>query len=296
MKILCLSLMCGSNGFTKALKKRAEVIELAPGPNFNVMAAKLAMEHKPDITFIQIQAPGVISEVCAKQLKEHSGKVYNWTGDVRHPIPRWYYDIGQHIDSTLFTNMTDVEQMRKDGLRSDYLEIGFDPEIYKPEGQVTISDDIVYFGNNYGPDKFPMSQFRIDMVNHLSKRDNFGVYGNGWANASGNYGHSQPEEAAAYRGAKIAINVSHFEYKKYSSDRLLRILGTGVMCLCKWYPDAPLIEENDIAYWWDLEDLDFLIDQYLDDPEDRRRIANNGRIEAHKNYTFDNMVDNLIEL
>lgn len=298
MKILCLSLMSGDNGFTKSLRKRStEYLELHPStPNFNVLSVKMAKDMKPDITFIQIQTPGIISELCVKQLKEHSKKVFNWTGDVRHPIPKWYYEIGKHIDSTLFTNMTDVEQMRADGLKSDYLEIGFDPEIYKPEGSITKVKDIVYFGNNYGPDKFPMSKFRIDMVHHLKKRDNFGVYGIGWNNGEGNFNHSQLEEAAAYRGAKIAINVSHFEYKKYSSDRLLRILGTGTMCLCKWYPDSPYIDGISLKYWDTLSDLDSLIHHYLMYEDERLHIGKYGKECAHNHYTFDNMVDNLIKL
>jgi hypothetical protein len=46
---------------------------------------------------------------------------------------------------------------------------------------------------------------------HKHFGDKYGVYGNNWFNVSGNYNHSQAEESKAYRGTKIAINLSHYD-------------------------------------------------------------------------------------
>jgi len=299
MKVLCLSLMAGDNGFTKAFRKKcSEYHELHPGTSgFNSKSVSMAKKIKPDFIFIQIQTANVISKDAVKMMKRTGAFIVNWTGDVRYPIPKWYYDIGQHIDSTVFTNMTDVEKMICDGLESNYVEIGIDPDIYTPNGQSTISNDIVFFGNNYGDGYFPLSGFRIEMVNRLKSRfNNFSVYGSGWPFGDGSMNHSQHEEAAAYRGAKIAINVSHFDYSSYSSDRLLRILGSGAFCLCKRFPNMEYNDGEHLVVWETLDELEEKINYYLENEEERNEIAKNGCYYVHENHTFENMVDNLLKL
>jgi hypothetical protein len=297
--------MHGDNGFTKAFKANVtEYRELNCGdPNFNNKAKSVTFDFEPDLIFIQIQTPNIITEDTARILRANCKFIVNWTGDVRTPIPRWYYDIGKHIDYTCFTNMTDVEQMNKDGIPSKYLEIGFDPTIYKHDGDVIPTKDIVFFGNNYGDGYFPLSSFRVQMCNYMRSvfGVRFGVYGNGWRISNGDFNNSQIRESEAYRGSKIAINVSHFEYKRYSSDRLLRLLGTGVpICLAKWYPDIEKDYKDGVHLrtWKTLDELRDLCIYYLkpENEKERLKIVKNGSKLAHKMFTFDNMIKNLIAI
>lgn len=292
------------NGFQKALINRAyEYKELNCGEmHFNEKAISLANSMKPDIIFIQIQNSGIISIDTVIKLKQTGAYVVNWTGDVREDVPKWMIDIAPHLDNTLFSNMTDVYKMREMGFKSDYLEIGVDENIFTGVGHSNKIEPIVFFGNNYGSGYFPMSQYRIDMVSHLKRtfKNNFGVYGNGYAEASGNFCSSQHEESAAYRGTKMAINVSHFEYERYSSDRMLRILGSGTLCLAKWYPsiEKDFIDGKHIRTWKTLEELTELCNYYLDENNEaqRAKIAKSGMRLCHKKFTFNSMVDNLIEI
>lgn len=293
------------NGLQRAfIDNSSEYRELNCGENdVNAKAIRLAEMMSPDIIFIQVQTSNVISPYTAYKLKQTGAFVVNYTGDVRTPIPQFYYDLGKHIDYTLFSNMTDVLEMRKNGYRAEYLEIGIDETIYTPQGGVSPCKPIVFFGNNYGAGYFPLSEFRINMVSFLKGKypNEFGVYGNGWAYADGNLNGSQPAEASAYRGSKIAINVSHFEYIKYSSDRLLRILGTGkAICLAKWYPD---IEQDftdgvHLRVWRTLAELEKLCVYYMhpDNEKERAKIADAGRKLAHSKFTFNHMILNLIDL
>ena len=293
------------NGLQRAfIKHSSEYVELHCGENdVNAKAIRLAQNMKPDIIFIQVQASNIISEYTAYHLKQTGAFIVNYTGDVRCPIPQFYYDLGKYIDYTLFSNMTDVLEMQEKGCRAEYLEIGIDETIYNPTGDVIPCKPIVFFGNNYGAGYFPMSEFRINMVSYLKTRfpNEFAVFGNGWLNADGNLNASQHEEAKAYRGTKIAINVSHFEYIKYSSDRLLRILGTGTaICLAKWYPS---IEDDfkdgvHLRTWNTLEELENLCIHYMnpENESERIKIANAGMELAHEKFTFNNMIENLIEI
>jgi len=301
MKILYLGLMTTSGGFTKALRDNCEYKMLDCGStNFNTNAKILASNFRPDIVFIQIQNDSILEVETVKKIREMGAFVINWTGDVREPIPKWYYDIGEHIDLTCFSNMTDVRQFRADGYDSEYLEIGYDPEIYKPEGEAIDTKEIVFLANNYGPTHFPLGKLRIDMVNFLKANypDRFAVYGNGWANGDGSFNHSQPEEAKLYRGAKIAINVSHFDYERYNSDRILRIMGTGTFCLSKRYEGMSQDYQPGVhlGVFDTFAQLKENIDYYLAHEDERKEMARQGNERVKELYTFDKMVKSIIKL
>src|SRR3990167_2735098 len=202
---------------------------------FNQKIRELVDQHKPDLVWMQIQTPGILNEQTAQYIGSKA-KVVNWTGDCRSPLPRWFLEVGRQIHLTLFTNMPDVEELRRYDVKTEYLQIGFPDKIFTPEGDKREEAEIVFFGNNVGG--FPMSKFRQDMVDALAKRygNRFKAYGINLGNGFGGE-FNQHEEAKIYRGAKIGINCSHFNYSRYSSDRIFRLMGTGVMCLSHNYND-----------------------------------------------------------
>lgn len=304
-KILHLGLCVQPQPFnglqTAFMRHSSHYAELNTGDSmFNSRAVQMAMDMKPDIVFMQIQCAGVIHKSTVQVLRANGAFVVNWNGDVRDTVPGWMAQIGNDVNLSLFTNMRDVREMRAMNLPADWLEIGYDPEIYTPEGPVTQTADIVFFGNN--AHSFPMSGFRNRMCQWMKAKfgDRFKVYGL-HQGADGNFNHSQRDEAAAYRSAKIAINVSHYEIEKYTSDRMLRILGTGKpLCLAKRYPG---IEDQfkDFVHFrlWDrLEELEALCHYYLDASKESERagIAASGQELISRTLTFDNMVQNLISL
>ena len=157
--------------------------------DLNVNTLLLFNEFKPDVVFMQIQAPNIITHSVCKIMKDAGAYIINWTGDKRHDVPQWMIDLAPYVSLTSFSNMDDVNTMRSLGFKSEYLEIGYDPEIYKPEGEALNMPEIVFMGNNYGRGFFPMSGFRIDMVDFLKTEygNRFGVYGSGWAYGNGNF-------------------------------------------------------------------------------------------------------------
>lgn len=289
------------NGLQKAfIENSSEYDEVSSGLiDFNRKLIEKAEAMKPDIVFMQIQCEGVVHKSTVRILRNLGAYVVNWNGDVRDHCPPWMVFLGGDFSNTMFTNMRDVNYMRSQGFKSDWLEIGYDPEIYQPAGPVNQTYPIVFFGNN--AHRFPMSQFRIQMCNFLKSKfyGNFGVYGL-HAGADGNFNHSQREEAAAYRFAKIAINCSHYEIEKYSSDRMLRILGTGKpICLAKWYPgiDEVFTDGVHLRTWKTLDELEALIHYYQhpDNELERLRIVESGMKYVQEKFTFDNFVKNLIK-
>lgn len=265
----------------------------------------LQITEAPDIVFIQIQRRDVLSIEAAEHLKRLGAFVINWTGDVRSPIPSWYEEFGRHIDLTCFSNVNDVETLNSRGVKSAFLQIGYDPNIYHPdlENKNYYSKPVLFFANHVGAHTFPLSALRYQTAISLRNRygDRFGLYGNGWGELrDGEHYRNQHEEALMYRGGKIAINISHFDYKRYSSDRLFRILGSGIFCLCKRYPEVEIdfINKHELVLWDTEEELFDLIDYYLSpvNEVERQTIALYGYKKAVSTFTFKNMAENVRDL
>lgn len=222
-------------------------------------------EFKPDIVFMQLQGDGILRDQLIANMAQKSF-VCSFTGDVRSDIG-WYERAGKFIDTTLFTNCTDVQKMLSKNLKADYLQVGYDHNIYKPTGDRTSGlDGIVFLGNNYIKHlNFPLSKLRHDMVEKLwkefssgRKKPLFNFYGNGWDDTDvGSYYLTPEEEANCYRSCDIAINLSHFDYSRYSSDRMLRIMGCGALCMTHHFDDIEkdYIDGKNVIVWNDLDDL-----------------------------------------
>lgn len=250
----------------------------------------------PDIVFMHLQSADVIHSGTAQMMAQNS-IVLNWTGDVRYPLPQHYLDLGKHIHATLFTNENDVDASRNHGVKSGFLQVGFDSTHFSPLGDIDSKyPEIVFLGSNY-TDTFPLSSYRYEMVMRLKNEfgNRFGVYGGGWNGMENGNITSYAEEGKLYRSSKIAINLSHFNYRRYSSDRMYRILGSGTFCLSRNYEE---IEKDfkvghDLAVWNDINELVSKIRFYLNNDAERERIALNGCFNARTKWTWHHFAQNL---
>lgn len=255
---------------------------------------QVAEEFQPDFTFMQIQTGGMVYPETAAKIP---GFVSNWTGDVRQPLPQWYIDMGKVIDLSLFTNTADVDVMRENGCKADYLQIGFDPNVYSNGGLPARTTDIVFMGNHYGMNAYPLSKLRYDMVHKLHEvyGERFQLYGGNWDLPAKYVQHNTKQECEIYQRAKIAINCSHFDLGRYSSDRIHSIMASGTFCLTKFYPDfdKEFRMETDLAVWFDLDDLITQIDLLLSADEYREKIAHSGYELVHFRDTWAKRIEQL---
>lgn len=288
----------GSESMPKYFKKRFKAYyDHAPNaityPDFN-----------PDIIFLQIQAAKTgrvaSSFICSIYRRKYPNAfIINWTGDKRNNVESWFYDCGKHVDITCFSNQDDVKDMLARGYRSEFLQIGMDTDIFYP-AKCDKEIDIVFFANNHG--RFPLSNERHRVINLLKRKygSRFKLYGNGWGRqADGNLnGNEQAQrvEAEIYRKSKIAINLSHYDSSRYTSDRLFRAMFSGAFVISHPYRDYNLDFNNHFATYDSHQDLINKIDYYLHNEKEREKIAAKGCKYVHKNYTLDNMIDNIIKL
>lgn len=269
---------------------RKYILELCQGAEYTMM-------------FFHVQTADVITPEFIKKVRRVSKKnpmIINWSGDVRTPLPKWYIDLGKEIDLTLFSNQTDLQEFQNRGIRAKYLQIGFDTEFFHPKKTGNKWPDIVFLGNNY-QNKFPLSKLRYEMVQFLKKTygDRFGLYGSGWGGLEdGNLMNQLDKEADCYRGCKIGINLSHFDYDRYTSDRMFRLMGAGAFCLTHNYQgvEKDYVVGKHLEVWNSLPILKMQIDKYLADDNGREEIAHHGCTLVHAQHTWDYRLKEMIRL
>jgi len=243
---------------------------------------------QPDVVFMQIQTGGIIDPATADTLSGLSLTI-NWTGDVRENID-WYIELAPYLGVTLFTNMHDVRRLWELGLRADYLQVGYDEQIYNLDiNPARGANKIVFMGNNYDKSKmgFPGTPERKHMVSYMQTRfgSRFSVFGNGWP---GKKRTVVEQEAMIYRGSLIALNQNHFHYEKFSSDRLFRAMACGCFMATKYYPG--LEEEFELGKhlqaWSTMQELEDIVRYYLANDDERREIALAGAQYVRENCTW----------
>lgn len=248
---------------------------------------KLVTVFQPELTFLQLQTPDILT---AFELKQTSGIGVSWTGDCRQPTPQHYYDTAQYINISLFSNETDVENLRSKGLKADFMNIGFNDDTFKPASGPK-NGKVIFLGNDYG-NRFPMSAQRREMVKRLIKRygKQFEVYGYGWDGLGRDVRWlPEPREAQAYQSCSIAICQNHFnDVARFSSDRVFRAMGSGAFLLCNHYPaiEKDFTIGKHLDTWHDLEELERQVDRYLSDDTKREEIANEGCTYVHATQTW----------
>lgn len=273
--------------------------------NVKTKILNLVYKEKPDLIFMQIQTPGIIESELINiiNMSVPNCIIINWTGDVRMPIPQWYKDIGKCKNViTCFTNMDNVNEFKAMGLKSEYLQIGYEHNIFTPNGTIKKVPEIVFMGNNYSNINYPLSKLRSEMVVMLNYKfgNRFQVYGNGWNNELNpiDFMKKPYEEAAVYRSCKIAISLSHFDLSRYSSDRMFRIMGSGAFCLSYEYKDIGLDfkENTHIGVWRSVDNLIDSINLYLNNDAKRNEIAKNGNKLVESSHRWINRINDLIKI
>ena len=268
-------------------------------PYLNEVISARVKAHQYDAAFLQIQKDGVIFLSTAETMAKNVPIVFNWTGDVRKDIT-WYKNISPYV-VTLFTNMTDVISIRKFGGRADYLQTGYDHKYYNNQNKNRLNN-IAYCASYYPDSDFPLTNDRAEAARVLKTHfpEKFNLYGRDWhkiglkAEGYANNTH----EATLYNATSLALSISHFNYSRYFSDRLLREMACGCCVLSHRFEDCELEFEDKkhIVYWDDLSDLIQKVDYYFTHPIEARKIGDEAAKYVSENYNWDKVIDNLIKL
>ena len=305
-KLLHIGCNVGTESMPKYFDQKCEYSELYLDKNLKHNLQNLT--DIPDIIFLQIQSDTIANHnTCnfigqeIKALKDKGVKVINWTGDKRQGVPRWMMDFSQYVSITGFSNEEDLIEAKMHGINSVFLQQGIDTNIFTPHGDKIESPEIVFLANNYG-NQFPLSRFRREAATALHHKygNKFKVYGNGWNNNfnAGNLNHSQYEESKLYRGAKIAISISHFNSDRYFSDRLGRAMCSGIFVLSHDYKgiEKDFVKGQHLDTFNSISDMMIKCDEWLKNEEERIKIAKQGCELARNNFSYESIIDQILAL
>lgn len=259
-----------------------------------------ALVEECDINVVFIQAHReCLSVNCLKDLLIKQVNVFHYIWDVFDPMPQFVLDWASYC-TTFFTNKPDVQHFCKEGYDASFMPYGFDEGFFTPYGDTNDKwGKIVFMANNH-EGRFPLSNLRIQIVERLRKEfpNDFKVYGHGWGGLlCDNLMYRQSREAEAYRSCDLAINVSSYDREGYTSDRLLRAMGSGACVLSKKIQDGhPFGVHGETHLEWDTVDsLVSAIKVYLKRPEDRKRIGAAAADLVHRSARFDEVVRHIEE-
>ena len=246
-----------------------------------------AATFRPDLTFLQIQTPNLLPGAVLSQIP---GFTLSWCGDLRDETPEWAWKVAPHVSLNCFSNLRDVENLRSKGHPAEFLNIGFTTDVFTPDGEPRPeTPEIVFLGTNYA-NRFPCSAQRQKVVAAMRQRygDRFAVYGGGWGPSDPFL--LEPEEAAAYRSCKIALDINHYQtVARFTSDRRFRAMGSGAFVIANWHPG---IEEDfeigkHLVCFRSPDEIPDLVDHYLDHEDERKAIAAAGCAHVHANHSWD---------
>ena len=272
-----------------------------------------AQSVRPDIIFCQFQNSDICDEETAIELSK-CGFTVNYSFDVRSlELTEWMYDLAPHFGLTLFACQEDVDEANRRGIYNvgvlqssvdfdnyNHFDVRNNPHLY--DGSL---GDIVFIGNNYQGTSLPfeLATERYNMVLQLNHEFNqegerFKAYGQNWEQKYGSPAVHIQDEVKIYNNAKIAISQNNYDRELYTSDRIWRIMATGIFCLTKYFYGIEAMFERGVHldWWHDLNELKFKIFNYLRDSEEREAIAKTGMLMVRENHAWVNRVREMLRM
>ncbi|MBE6497308.1 MAG: glycosyltransferase [Methanobrevibacter sp.] len=169
-----------------------------------------------------------------------------------------------------------------------------DPEVFYPETDNNISDEILFVGITRGV-------YREIVRDVLKTNHEVSVYGMGWDKyIDEKYikGEFIPNEELHkyYSSCKILLN-DHWEDMRdedFPSNRLFDALACGTFVISDKIPSAETLFEGSIITYDDADDLNEKIDYYLAHEDERVKLAEKGRKIVLENHTFDKRVEEIL--
>jgi len=251
---------------------------------------------KPTIVLTQLHNGDIIGPDDIVKIRAWSpgAKFANWNGDY---WPDQLLDekgrkLSESFDLQTVVNRDVMEKQQFLGINTQYWQIGYEPEGrgYEPE----VYHDVVFLASGYG-------QKRQQLGAQLRSLKNIelGIYGSSWPEdwAKGQNLYNFSEACKVYRGAKISIGDSQWPKTGFVSNRVMQALAAGNAALAhQWFrgmDELGLIDGETVIIWKDFSELKRKIEYYLENGNERKRIALAGEQLALERHSFDVRVQEL---
>jgi len=260
-----------------------------------VLVDKLMSVYQPDLLFFH--GRDISDELLLKAKKRMSVVMYY--DDCIRGSRRSFAEVikqGRQADIMYLTNRGEVAQYREHGVNARFITGGCDPTAHRMVDSTDplYQSDVAFIGKPNTPE-------RAEFMQVLAKKFDLKLWGSGW----GKYGLSAVATdvyASEYRqicaGSKIMLgwNIDP-TIDLYFSNRTWYTLGCGGFLLTAYSPSLQeLLGRGKELDWFEtVEECCEKIEYYLRHDEERQKIARAGYQLAHNEYSYDKMVNRIIE-
>jgi hypothetical protein len=247
-------------------------------------------------------------------IKKKGVTIVLWYGDL-HPEPEsWLLNILPEIDYFFMSSggykLKEYFNKGKPKVASYYFNPSDPSLIEKYQIHPRCTRDILFTGSHY---KF-IGNERKKTIKYLKKRNDVTFFGGGECNdnsiiakfkkrifggSNSNNWIRGEEYIAAIKSANIGIGVSAFQdIPRYTSDRLTHYLTFGTFYLTWEFPQISSLFDvgKEIITFHDTDDLDYKINYYLKNVDERETIARAAQRKVLLDYNCKNIVGMMLDI
>ena len=202
---------------------------------------------------------------------------------------------GQHVDIMYLTNRGEVSVYQKRGVNASFITGGCDPDAHRivKNPDKFYHSDVAFIGKPNTPE-------RAAFMQEIARRFDLKLWGAGWEKF-GLKAAAKDAYASDYRnicaGAKIILgwNIDP-TVDLYFSNRTWYTLGCGGFLLTVYSPSMEELFGRGVHLDWfeSTQECCDKIEYYLQHPVERRKIARTGYELAHREYSYEKMVERIL--
>ncbi|HEU4682195.1 MAG TPA: glycosyltransferase, partial [Gemmatimonadales bacterium] len=225
-----------------------------------------------------------------------------WYFDLHLPPRQDVLTLGRMVDSMFTTCLPQVETYRALGVPNVmHLPQGVDPKLDRPAWWIPrwYRCEVAFIGNGN-------SEHRLAVLRALARKYDLQIRGPDWSKTPPDlpvvggpvYGRAY---ARAVGGAAVSLGASssaeHISQVASASNRMWKVMGCGGFFLGEWVEGIETLAQDRVhcAWYRTPEDAVDLVRHYLDNPDERKRVAEAGRQHALEHHTYAHRVRLLLE-
>jgi hypothetical protein len=205
------------------------------------------------------------------------------------------FKFGRQADRMYITNRGEVPIYKENGVNASYITGGCDPLAHRvvKNPEAFYCSDVAFIGKPNTPE-------RAACMAEVAKRFDLKLWGAGWEKV-GLKAAAKDAYASDYRkicaGAKIVLgwNIDP-TIDLYFSNRTWYTLGCGGFLLTLYSPSMEELFGRGVHLDWfeSTQECCEKIEYYLQHPDERQRIAAAGFELAHRDYSYEKMVERIV--
>lgn len=258
---------------------------LAALPGYLNAAMRQLQSIRPDVLYCHDLT--FFTPAALKEIKRHVRLI---VGQIASPLPPTRFLLGFDLILTSFPHF--VPRLRKLGIASEYLKLGFEPSVAEAFHGVERDIPVSFIGG-----MAPSHKQAIPLLEHLARHTNIRFFGYGVEQLPGSSPIREKFEGEAWGLAmyrilarsKITINRHIAVAENYANNmRLFEATGMGALLLTEQKDNLGELFEpgREIETYRDKDEAVEKINTLIADPEQLQRIATAGKARTLRDHTF----------